>query len=318
MINLNEEITLYFKTVRIADETKRKYSYRLKYFNTYLARLVEEEEDTIDLEKITLLRDTDGNHIAYLAIDSQILDDYFYSLVPYGYYPLRDHYTALGSFFLYLERNRDFANPMENLTFNLKDYEEEKKITNILTKHDIIKFLNAIIDHSEDVQNDLLLFTMLLSTGCRISEITNLKVDEINFDIGLFHLKNTKNKCDRTVVLLNGFSHIIKSFCSIHKRKPQDYLFQNKDNSRLTRKQIENLLKKYLDLAGLPNLNIHSSRHTFATLLANEDTNVLIIQQLLGHKSIKATMGYINPHYIRNKRIEIKENDEFFNKIKNI
>lgn len=72
-------------------------------------------------------------------------------------------------------------------------------------------------------------------------------------------------------------------------------------------------------MAQLPPINLHGFRHTFATLMADEEISITVIQQLLGHKSIESTMGYINPNYVRNKNFKVKENEmvwEGFRKIR--
>lgn len=101
--------------------------------------------------------------------------------------------------------------------------------------------------------------------------------------------------------------NIINRYTNKQNRMKTDYLFLNSKKNKLSHANVNELLKNYLTLADLPPINIHAFRHTFATLMADEGTPIPIIQQLLGHKSIESTNGYINPHYIRNKNLKLPE-----------
>jgi site-specific recombinase XerD len=65
-------------------------------------------------------------------------------------------------------------------------------------------------------------------------------------------------------------------------------------------------------------MGLHAIRHTFATLLYECGVELAIIQQLLGHDSLISTEIYVHPHYVRNSKIRIAENEELFNKIQKI
>ena len=194
------------------------------------------------------------------------------------------------------------------MEFKLADYTPDKKYSRIFTRGNIIKFLNAIVANSKDLETDLLLFCLLLSTGCRINEILGLNCENIDVENEYFLLLKTKNKDQRIVNLRPGMGEIIQRYIDKRMRKGTDFLFLINKNKKWDRNDVNELLIKYLNLANLPQINIHALRHTFATLMADEGTPINIIQQLLGHKSIKSTQGYINPHYVRNRNLTLPEN----------
>lgn len=310
MDSLVENIQTFYKTSRLSKETMRKYKSRINDFAAYLATQMNVKIEEIYLDKVYLLKDSFGIGIRYLPIDSLLMDSYFKLLIPKGFYPLRDTHSALSSFFSFLEKNYNFKNPMIGMEFRLADYTPDKKYSRILTRGNIIKFFNSIITHSKDLKTDLLLFSLLLTTGCRISEILGLQCKNINFEDETFLLENTKNKQQRIVNLRPGMGVIIYRYMTQRDRMKTDYLFLNNKKKQLSQFNVNELLKKYLTLAGLPPINIHSFRHTFATLMSDEGTPITIIQQLLGHKSIESTEGYINPHYVRNKGLKLPENQQ--------
>ena len=308
MDSLLRNIASFYKHSRLAKETNQRYLNRLNDFTLYLATLMNDKKEDIYLDKVYEEKDCAGVLIRYHPIDSTLLDSYFHTLVSKGFYPLRDNHSALSSFFSFLEKNYNFKNPMVDMEFRLSEYMPERQYSRILTRGNIIKFLNSIVTNSNDLETDLLLFCLLLSTGCRMSEISDLQCKDIDFENGTFLLKRTKNKHQRIVNLRPGMGRIIEKYAYKRNRIETDFLFLNSKNNKLTRTNVDALLKKYLRLSNLPPINIHGFRHTFATLMADEDTPINIIQQLLGHKSIQSTKGYINPHYVRNKNLKIPEN----------
>ena len=308
MDSLLENITSFYKHSRLGKETNQRYLNRLNDFTIYLAALMNEKKEEIYLDKVYEEKDSDDILVRYSPIDSTLLDCYFQTLISKGFYSMQKDYSALSSFFSFLEKNYNFKNPMVGIEFRLSEYKPEKKYSRVLTRGNIIKFMNAIVTNSKDLETDLLLFCLLLSTGCRISEILDLQCKDIDFENDTFLLKKTKNKHQRIVNLRPGMGEIIEKYAYKLNRVGTDFLFLNSKNNKLTRTDVDALLKEYLRLSNLPSINIHGFRHTFATLMADEDTSIIIIQQLLGHKNIQSTKNYINPHYVRNKNLVIPEN----------
>jgi integrase/recombinase XerD len=103
--------------------------------------------------------------------------------------------------------------------------------------------------------------------------------------------------------------NILRKYITKNNRKDRDFLFLKKSKTRYSRKDVDALLKEYLKLAKLPSINVHAFRHTFATFMADQGADKLIISQLLGHESLSATESYINPHYVRNRNLKMPEND---------
>lgn len=318
MKSLIEEIDLYCKNVRLKKSTIKAYLYRLNDFSSYLSELTSTQIMDIYLDKIYLEKDLFGLPIRYLPIDNILIEDYLKSIIPKGYSTLCASHKALRSFFSFLERNYYFDNPFEKITFRISDYEPQKQISKILTRSGIIKFLNAIINHSDDIESDLLLFTILLSTGCRISEVLNLKCEDIDVSNDSFTLKDTKNNDQRVVNLRPNVGSLINTFTTYRGRTPTDNVFLNRHAKKLVHSEVDKLFKHYLQLAKLPPLNLHSLRSTFATLMADENTPITIIQQLIGHRSLASTEGYINPNYVRNRDFIINENELIWSAMREI
>jgi len=241
-----DEIQTYCMNSRLNNNTLKKYSYCFNNFLLFLSKNMGTDKDDIFLDKIYLERDLMGIPIRYLPLDSTLLEDYLESLIPKGYHSLQRHHSALKSFFTFLERNYNFQSPFNNLEFRISQYYPEKKYKNILTRSGIIRFINKLVKNSDDLETELLLFTILLSTGCRISEVLNLQYEDLDALNDSFKLKNTKNKHQRIVNLRPGIGNLIDTYARNLNRTATDYLFQNKKNQKFLRTEVDNLLKKYL------------------------------------------------------------------------
>lgn len=165
---------------------------------------------------------------------------------------------------------------------------------------------------------DTLLFSLLLTTGCRISEITELKVSDINFEDEMITiLKKKKNKIQLVIVLRKGFGALLRKYQSVNELRDNECLFPGKaKNIPITRQVASNLFKKYLHLANLPDLRIHSLRHSFATHMRDEGMDLLTLMELLGHQKLQTTLNYTQSYYRRNAHIRIKEHEEFYRKFR--
>lgn len=136
---------------------------------------------------------------------------------------------------------------------------------------------------------------MLFSTGSRISEILNLKVSDVNWSEDVLILKETKNKVQRIVVLREHFAFNIKEYVSERRLCKDDFLFCSPNNKKqMRRSEVQNLLSEYLKLSGVERINIHGTRNTFATLMYENGSELLVIQQLLGHRSLQSTRTYVH------------------------
>ncbi|MDN4607172.1 tyrosine-type recombinase/integrase [Sporosarcina highlanderae] len=309
MKSATELLDIYKKNVRLAESTIVRYIFYIKKFISFLAIQMDTDQHKIYFDKIYLLKDSTGKPLKHLPIDGELIDSYFQFLLANSksYNVLNDNYKSLMSFFKFLEKNFALSNPLMTMEFRIKDFLSEKKFPKALTRGNIIKLLNSIITHSEDTITEVLLFTVLISTGCRISEILNLRCMDFDSKNNTFHLIKTKNRHPRLVYLKPDMGIEIQKYIKKRKKGASDYLFVKDNGSRFTTWDVNNLLKEYLLLAKLPDMTAHGTRHTFANLMADQGTSIDIIGQLLGQESIAATMIYIDPHYVRNKNFNMPE-----------
>ena len=268
--------------------------------------------DDVHLQRIYILYDKNGKFFSYTPIKVELIDQYFFKNTHRGPSWLRSSKKALASFFKYLYQKYDFRNVMDHLSFDVNLYRKDSPSPTILTRHGLLKLFHSIVSYSDKLDRDLLLFTLLISTGCSISEVLGIKVKHIKWDEETIYIPEAKGK-PRTIVLRTGLTSSIKEYCKInHLKDVEENIF------KINKKKVRRLFRTFLAKGNLPMVKLHSLRHSFATLMYESGSDITLIQQLLDHSELTTTKTYVHPNYIRNKNIRIKENDEIYSELKNL
>lgn len=296
MDNLIMEIDRFITNSKVAVSTKRSYRKYLMEFIYYQSSISESKIEDLHLEKFYKVYSKSGAFLCYKPIDVCLFDKYYQLHIEEGHNWLRASTNSLSSFFKYLNRRYDFPNLIKEVKKNYSNqHRKDKRPQRILSRHEILYFFQSLIKSSKDIKRDVLLFALLFSTGSRISEILNLKVSDVNWSEDVLILKETKNKVQRIVVLREHFAFNIKEYVSERRLCKDDFLFCSPNNKKqMRRSEVQNLLSEYLKLSGVERINIHGTRHTFATLMYENGSELLVIQQLLGHRSLQSTRTYVH------------------------
>lgn len=162
---------------------------------------------------------------------------------------------------------------------------KNKTIPDILTVDEI----KGLIEYTNNPKHKLIV-KLLYGTGLRVSEIVNLKKQDINFEENLIKINLGKGKKDRFVKLPESLSEELLNFSKIGDSK---YLFESQRGGKLASKTIQLILSNNAKKAGIKKrVYPHLLRHSFATHLLEQGTDLRLIQKLLGHSSIKTTQIY--------------------------
>jgi integrase/recombinase XerD len=309
METMTKEIDKFLSNSLYSENSKRHLKYALRIFVREISQMSKTDINEIHLQKIYVRYDNEGNFLYYRQIDAFLVDKFFYNNLNKGYSWLKEQRFALSAFFSYLSRNYDFINVMTEITFELKKYKPKNKAVRCLSKHEVLKFFHYIVSYSIDLNRDVLLFTIFITTGCRISEIINLRVQDIYWEDNTIFLPKTKHSQSRTIPLRSGLACCIKTYCLQSNLKSQDNLFN------LTRSEIRKIFHEFLMKAQLPIVNIHSLRHSFATFMSESGTDITVVQQLLGHSDLFTTKDYFHSNEVKNREIQIKENQNLYSKL---
>ncbi|OIO40285.1 hypothetical protein AUJ61_02280 [Candidatus Pacearchaeota archaeon CG1_02_30_18] len=167
----------------------------------------------------------------------------------------------------------------------------------ILTLDEIKK----LIESSINVKH-ILILKLLYGCGLRVSEIVNLKTNDLNFDENLIKINLSKGKKDRFVKMPSSIKNELESYVKLSNRA---ILFPSNRGGKLTKDTIQKIVQNSAKKAGIKKrVYPHLLRHSFATHLLEQGTDLRIIQKLLGHSDIKTTQIYtqISQASIKNVR----------------
>lgn len=213
------------------------------------------------------------------------------------------HYlTVLNSFYKYLVFTDKLKN---NPCDGIKSPKLEKKLPTYLTNEEIDKLLNMRLTKPVDYRNKAML-ELIYATGARISEITNLELNQIDYDECVIRVTG-KGKKERIIPFGDASSKALKEYIENYrvfliKNDTCNYVFINKNGMKISRQMVFKILKSLAKKAGIEKeVSPHTLRHSFATNLLNNGADLRIIQELLGHENLETTEIY---SHLQNKKIE--------------
>ena len=217
--------------------------------------------------------------------------------------------AAVRTFFAYCKK---FQYIPKNPAIELKTVRIPKKIPRFLTANE----MNSLCNQPELKEllwtsRDCAIFEMLYSSGCRVSELANLRFSDFMEGFSKAIVKGKGNK-DRVVYFAKQAQAALKIYLDDRKKILQEkkvenepeYVFINQKGNRLSAAGIRWIVSRYSGVEGTNHhISPHAFRHTFATQLLSNGADVRAVQELLGHSSISTTQRYT--HITTEKLIEI-------------
>lgn len=162
-----------------------------------------------------------------------------------------------------------------------------------LLSHIYIKYGQAATETQKEIAlRNAVIIELLFSTGMRISELTHLKMKDLNLTNGTIRILG-KGAKERIMCIANDEIRKMLSAYLDKRQAESEYIFVNRLGNRLSEQSVRNMISNYAEEAGISmHITPHMFRHTFATELHNADVDIRYIQQLLGHSSISTTQIY--------------------------
>ena len=161
--------------------------------------------------------------------------------------------------------------------------------------------IKSLIDTVKNIKHRTIIM-LLYSSGLRVSEISHLKITDIDSKSMRIKVVQGKGSKDRYTLLSQQVLLELRAYYIIYK--PKEYLFNGSGPGRpLSVRSIQHLVQKALIQLGLESKNytVHTIRHSFATHLVDNGTDLHTVKELLGHSSLQTTMRYM---HLTTKRIE--------------
>lgn len=157
----------------------------------------------------------------------------------------------------------------------------KKRLPDVLTKEQIKSMINALTNIKHQ-----LVIEVLYSSGLRLSELMNIRVEDINFENNIIRVNQGKGNKDRLTIISKQTAARLKDFKKI------GYIFEGR-NGKYSAKSIQLVLEKAAKKAGIvQRVTPHMLRHSFATHLLEQGVDIRYIQALLGHSRLQTTQIY--------------------------
>ena len=158
---------------------------------------------------------------------------------------------------------------------------QECKLPNILSQIEVKNILNSIVNTKHKA-----MVSLIYGGGSRISELLNLKVANIDLKRIRIRISGSKNNRDGEVMLSEKILVLLRKY--FKEYQPKDYLFEGQKGGSYSARSVQEVLKKALKKAKIKkHATVRTLRHSFATHLIENGTDIRIVQELLGHKNIK-------------------------------
>jgi len=176
----------------------------------------------------------------------------------------------------------------EKLFFEIPRPKKPLQLPKTISARDIKKLFEV----TQNVKHNLML-KICYGMGLRVSEVVNIKITDIDSNTMQVFIEKTKGKKDRYANLPESILEQLRAYYKLHK--PQKYLFEGLQGEQYSIRSVQQVFKNAMKKAGINKvIGIHGLRHSFATHLLENGTDIKFIQELLGHNDIKTTMRYIH------------------------
>ncbi len=161
-----------------------------------------------------------------------------------------------------------------------------KKLPTVLTREEVRKLIDSAYSSKSK-----LIIKLLYSSGLRLSECINMKVNDLELKERMGWVRKGKGSKDRMIILPNSLLEELKSYTK--SKQPKGNLFTNKKGLPLSSRNIQKIVGLAARKAGInKRVTPHSLRHSFATHLLESGTDIRKIQELLGHSNLQTTQIY--------------------------
>lgn len=293
--------------------------------NTYIAEYIEYCEyrrrldyKTLKAYKIDLSQFEDFCTDLSDCFAKSVVDDFITNLhKQYKPKTVRRKIASLKAFFHHMEyRELLNENPFAKLDIRFR---EAKLLPKTIPFHSIQTFLSTLYAQKELAESeyqlrccirDIAVIELLFATGMRISELCSLKPSDIDFESNniLIYGKGAKER-----IIQLGNQEVIAALILYQETFKTDievcgYFFVNRLQHKLSDQSVRFMINHYAELAGISqHITPHMFRHSFATLLLEQDVDIRYIQRMLGHSSISTTEIYTHVSSTKQKDILTKK-----------
>lgn len=269
--------------------------YEFLDYISYEKKYSDYTEKNYELDLFKYFEYLDKNNLNYLTVKYKDVSNFTLFLAKQNYKSTTINRidSSIRSFYNYLELEEKInGNPFKAAS-NLK---VPKRLPNYF-KYDEYLTMISVIDKDDYEYRNRLILEMLFATGLRVSELSNIKIKDIDFSEREIKIMGKGSK-ERFVFYNKECATVLDSYLKecrskLLNGKDSEYLFINHLGDNLTDRGIRLIIDKIVKKSCIKSkVSPHTFRHTFATMLLNEGCNIKSVQELLGHSSLGTTGIY--------------------------
>ena len=252
-------------------------------------------EKSYELDLFKYFKYLGDNNFNYLKVKYKDINIFIEELTMAGYEAstINRIISTLSSFYNYLEEKKVInSNPFKFVNFLKTD----KRLPNYFKYEEFLTMIDVIDDSVLGIRNRLIL-ELLFATGLRVSELSNIKLSEIDKNNREIKVLGKGNKerivffNDEAAISLDNYLDNSRNI--LLKNKINDYLFVNHLGNKLSERGLRLIIEEIVKKSCIKSkVSPHTFRHTFATMLLNEGCSIKSVKDLLGHSSLSTTGIY--------------------------
>ncbi len=202
--------------------------------------------------------------------------------------------SSLKSFYKYInfKKIKEGYNPTTYILYPKKD----KKLPNFIEYNELEEMIQSSLEGKNKERNNLII-ELLYATGVRVSELVNIKLNDIDFNDQSIRVMGKGSK-ERIVYYGEYALNALNNYINGERKETlnnidSEWLFSNKKGDHLSTRMIELIIDKIMKNVSIKSkVSPHTLRHTFATHLLNSGCDIRVVQELLGHENLTTTEVY--------------------------
>lgn len=232
-------------------------------------------------------------------------------------YGINRKMSGIRGLFSYLYKNDLIS---QNVTDKIDFKKLHHKMKRPLTSQETIRLLDCLYngekymegrmlkEYEKNKQRDIALIITYLGTGCRVSELVNLDISDVDMDTSSFIVTRKGGEQQEIFMPVQVQNEIAKYMEERMERdniKDKDALFLSRGGKRMSAQSVENMLKKYCTVVGIHDpekMKPHALRRTFACNMIADGIDIKMVAELMGHKNIEVTHKYYAQYSTRERK----------------
>ena len=274
-ITIKEAFEKYIKEKSVMNLSETTIELYKRFYNNVFTKFHHENELCKNITKEIVIDFIEFLKKRNPKIRTTSINSYLHSLRAMLYYFMESGYTP------------HFKVKMVKSEKTIKETYSLDELERLLKKPDIKKCRFT-------EYRDWVMVCYLLATGNRLSTVSNLKIQDINFENNEITLRRVKNKKQYIIPLSSTLAKTLIEYLKIRKGEPSDYLFCNQYGAQLPKYGITSAIRRYNHSRGVTKTSVHLFRHTFAKNWILNGGDIFRLKNILGHSSLEMVKEYVN------------------------